>query len=77
MSKTESIIQEKKECGAEVNSKASVPIMQTLREAAKETGISYDCLRKMCLRKKVAYVKAGSKYLVNRNSLHEYLSKGE
>ena len=53
------------------------PIMLTLRQAAEETGLSYDYLRKLCLRGKIVFVRAGSKYLINAEKLKEYLNAGE
>lgn len=53
------------------------PIMMTLNQAAEATGLSYDHLRKLCLQKKIVFVRAGSKYLINADRLREYLDKGE
>lgn len=55
----------------------TVPTMRTMRDAAKLTGLSYDCIRKMCLSNKIVYVKAGVKFLVNMEKLVEYLQTGE
>ena len=52
-------------------------IMMTLNQAAEATGLSYDHLRKLCLQKKIVFVRAGSKYLINADRLLEYLDKGE
>lgn len=52
-----------------------VPTMKTLREASELTGISYDCLRKLCLQKKIVHVRAGKKYLINLEKLVDYLNK--
>lgn len=43
----------------------ALPRMVTLREAAKMTGLSYDCLRKLCLRNEIAHIRSGTKYMVN------------
>ena len=53
------------------------PTMLTLRQAADATGLSYDHLRKLCLQKKIIFVRAGNKYLVNAEKLQEYLDSGE
>ena len=53
------------------------PSMMTLNQAAEATGLSYDHLRKLCLQKKIVFVRAGSKYLINADRLREYLDKGE
>lgn len=54
----------------------TIPTMLTLKEAAEKTGLSYDCLRKMCLQKKIVYITAGKKFLVNEEKLVEYLNNG-
>ena len=54
-----------------------VPRMLTIREAARETGLSYDCLRKLCLQGKLVHIKAGAKFLLNECKLIEYLNKGD
>ena len=51
-----------------------VPTMRTLREASKESGLSYDCLRKLCLSGKIIHVRAGKKILVNMDRLSDYLN---
>ena len=53
------------------------PTMVTLNEASAQSGLSYDYLRKLCLQKKIVYVRAGCKYLVNLERLVEYLNRGE
>ena len=53
------------------------PVMLTLNQAAEATGLSYDYLRKLCLQKKIVFVRAGSKYLINADRLREDLDKGE
>ncbi len=54
-----------------------VPRMVTIKEAAMDTGLSYDYIRKLCLQKKIVHVKAGTKYLVNWGKLVEFLNEGE
>lgn len=54
-----------------------IPTMVTIKEAAKQTGLSYDYIRKMCLQGKIVYIKAGAKFLVNFEKLVEYLNAGE
>lgn len=50
-----------------------MPRMITLKQAATETGLSYDCLRKLCLTGKLVHIRAGTKYLINAEKLTEYL----
>ena len=55
----------------------NVPEMITIKEAARRTGVSYDCIRKLCLQKKIVHIKAGSKYLVNFGMFCKYLNEGD
>ena len=54
----------------------TIPTMLTLKEAAQKTGLSYDCLRKLCLQNKIVYIRAGCKFLINQEKLVEYLNGG-
>ena len=49
-------------------------MMWTLKQAAEETGLPYSALRKFCLDGKVAFVRSGTKYYINRASLLSFLS---
>lgn len=51
-----------------------IPRMVTIRQAAAETGLSYDYIRKLCLQQKIVFVRAGSKYLVNMGKLIDFLN---
>ncbi len=53
---------------------SGVPRMVSLREAAKQTGLSYDFLRKAVLKNEIVHVKCGKKYLVNLDKLAEKLN---
>ena len=53
-----------------------VPTMVTLKEAAARTGMSYDFVRKLCLRGHIVHIRAGSKILVNLEKLTEFLNVG-
>lgn len=53
-----------------------IPKMLTLKEAAQLTGMSYDGMRKLCLRREIVHIKVGSKYFVNASKLAEYLNAG-
>ena len=50
-----------------------VPVMIPISQAAAETGVSYDCLRKLCLQGKLVHVRAGRKFLINKEKLADYL----
>ena len=51
-----------------------MPRMRTIKEVAEETGLSQWFVRQLCLQKKVAHTKAGTKYLVNVDRFIEYLN---
>ena len=55
----------------------TVPTMVSIKEASSRTGLSYDYIRKLCLQKKIVFVKAGSKYLINLEKLVTFLNEGE
>ena len=48
-------------------------MMWTLKQASEETGCSYFFLRNLCLQKKIKFVRSGTKYLLSKKSLLEYL----
>ena len=50
--------------------------MITIQEASDRTGVSYDCLRKLCLNNQVVHIRAGKKYLINWEKLVKYLETG-
>lgn len=54
-----------------------MPTMKTIRRAAEETGLSYEYVRQLIRERKIVYVKAGVKFLVNMEKLKEYLNQGE
>ena len=53
------------------------PQMETINEASKISGLAKYRIRQMVLQNKVKYVRAGKKYLINIESLIEYLNQGE
>jgi excisionase family DNA binding protein len=55
----------------------TVPTMVTLAEASRQTHLSYDFLRKLCLQNKIVYIRAGTKYLINLEKLVEFLNQGD
>ncbi len=54
-----------------------IPEMVSISEASKRTGLSYELLRQLCLRKEVVFIKSGRKYLLNFGALCAYLNRGE
>ena len=59
------------------NTAYEVPIMLTIKETADRTGLSYDYIRKLCLQRKIVFVRTGKKYLVNYSQFIEYLNRGD
>lgn len=51
-----------------------IPRMKTMREVSALTGVSYDAIRKMCLRKQIPFIKCGKKILVNLDKFIDYLN---
>ncbi len=51
-------------------------MMWTLKQAVAETGLSYYFLRNLCLQKKIKFIRSGTKYFVNRQSLLDFLDGG-
>lgn len=54
----------------------SIPRMRTIKEVSATTGISYDAIRKMCLRKEIPHIRCGKKFLVNLDQFIDYLNQG-
>lgn len=54
-----------------------LPKMATINECAKTVKLAKYHIRQLVLQGKVKYVKTGKKYLINLNSLIEYLNNGE
>lgn len=57
-----------------VQEEQAIPEMLTIRKAAERTGLSYDCIRKLCLQKKITFVMVGTKYLINFGKLVDFLN---
>lgn len=54
-----------------------MPRMCTLKECVSETGLNYEFLRKLCLQKKIVFIKSGKKYLINLDRLIDFLNGEE
>lgn len=52
----------------------TMPTMWTLNQAKEATGLSYEFLRKLCLKKEIVCIKTGNKYLINAEKLRDYLN---
>ena len=55
--------------------KMDIPVMVTIREAAKKTGLSYDYLRKACMNQKISHIRCGNRYLINLEKLVKILNQ--
>ena len=55
----------------------NIPRMLTIREASRETGLSYNHIRSLCRDGKVVSIRAGNRILINRDKLIEYLNSGK
>lgn len=51
-----------------------MPRMISLKEAVKESGLSYHCLRNLCLTGEVVHIRSGNKILINAEKLAKYLN---
>lgn len=60
-----------------MSNKHNIPCMKTINEAAGIVNLAKYHIRQLVLQDKIRYVKAGQKYLVNLESLIEYLNNGE
>ena len=56
---------------------SGLPRMRTIKTAAAETGLAEYFVRRLVKQGKVKYVRAGRKFLVNLDSLIQFLSEGE
>ena len=51
-----------------------IPEMIPIKEVASRTGLSYDFIRKSCLRGDIVHIRCGSKFLINFGRLVEWLN---
>ena len=54
-----------------------VPEMLTIKETAARTGLSYDYIRKLCLQRKIVFIRTGAKYLINYSRFIDFLNTGD
>ncbi len=57
--------------------KIKIPIMKTIQETGKMFNIAPYGIRQLVFSKKIRYVKLGTKYMINIQSLIDYLNKGD
>lgn len=51
-----------------------IPRMATIQWLSEETGVSYYAIRKLCLERKIVFIRSGKKYLVNVEKFMAYLN---
>ena len=51
-----------------------IPVMLKLTEASAKFNLSYHFCRQLVLNNKVVFVRAGTRYLINEQSLKDYLN---
>lgn len=54
----------------------TVKLMISLKEASELTGLSYSCIRKLCLNNEIIFCRSGNKYYVNSRSLLDFCERG-
>lgn len=60
-----------------LNEEERIPIMLPIKEVAARTGLSYHFIRQLCLEKRIVFVRAGNKYLVNMDRFVDFLNGAE
>ena len=54
-----------------------MPRMITINQAVEVTGLSYDAIRKMCIRNEIVNIRVGKKFMINAEKLEQYLNGEE
>lgn len=57
--------------------RTDVPRMLTMREASRETGLSYNHIRSLSKSGKIVSIRARNRILINREKLIDYLNSGK
>ena len=55
----------------------TIPQMKTIKEVSKIVGLAEYHIRQLVKQNKIRFIMAGKKYLINMDSLIEYLKNGE
>lgn len=53
---------------------AKGPRMLPIKKVMELTGLSYSCLRNLCLQDKIVHIRVGKKYLINYDRFIDYLN---
>ncbi len=67
----------KEQKGEQMQNRTLIPEIKTISEASKIVGLTKYHVRKLVLQDKIKYVRSGVKYLVNVDSLINYLNNGD
>ena len=67
----------KEQKGEQVQNRTLIPEIKTISEASKIVGLTKYHVRKLVLQDKIKYVRSGVKYLLNVDSLINYLNNGD
>lgn len=51
-----------------------MPVMKTIKQASQETGLSYNCLRQLCINNQIVHIRVGSKFMINMDRLKDFLN---
>lgn len=54
----------------------AVKMMMPIKEACTMTGLSYACIRKLCINNQIQHIRSGVKYYINVDSLLRYCNSG-
>lgn len=60
-----------------ISSTVEIPRMLSIREAAKEVGLSYNHIRSLCQSGSIVSIRVGNRTLVNREKLIAFLNSGK
>lgn len=55
----------------------TIPTMLTIKDTAKTVGLSSYFIRQLILQNKIKFVRSGTKFLINFQSLLDYLNNGD
>ena len=55
--------------------KMDIPTMVSIREAAEKTGLSYDYLRRGCIKNEIVHIRCGKKILINMEKLIKMMNQ--
>ena len=51
-----------------------IPIMLSIQEASDASGLSYECIRQLCISGQIVHIRSGRKYLINQDKFISFLN---